>query len=499
MKKVLVGLLLIISIFTFSSKVLVVGTTDKIRTLDPAKCYDYFSSNILQNVLTGLVDYEVNTSNLIPSLAESWDVSSDGLVYTFHLRKDAKFEDGTPIDASVMKYSIDRAMKLNGDPAFLLTDIVDSTNVVDEYTFQIKLKYPFSAFLSVLGYTVAWPVNPNLYPENAFYEGAPSSSGPYKITEWIRDVRIVLERNDKFFGPAPKVDKVVITFYESAATLRLALETGQIDIAFRHLDPRDISDLENNPGINVIKGSSPQIRYLVLNTKQAPFSDPLVRKAIMYAVDRQRIVDDVFVGLAQPLYSMVPMGMWSHKDIFPERNLSAAKRLLQQAGYWTDKPLTIDLWYSPTHYGTTEADVAQVLKESLEETGIIKINIKYAEWSTYVDYFLNGTMGLFLLGWYPDYIDPDDYLWPFLSINGAKSMGSFYENPTTEAIMKAARICVNQEARSELYAQTQNHLVVDVPNIPLWQGVAVVATQKNIKGVLLEPTQIFRYYLIEKK
>ncbi|OQY10923.1 MAG: peptide ABC transporter substrate-binding protein, partial [Marinitoga sp. 4572_148] len=315
----------------------------------------------------------------------------------------------------------------------------------------------------------------------------------------IRDVRIVLEKNDKFFGPAPKVDKVVITFYESAATLRLALETGQIDIAFRHLDPRDISDLENNPAINVIKGSSPQIRYLVLNTKQAPFSDPLVRKAIMYAVDRQRIVDDVFVGLAQPLYSMVPMGMWSHKDIFPERNLSAAKRLLQQAGYWTDKPLTIDLWYSPTHYGTTEADVAQVLKESLEETGIIKINIKYAEWSTYVDYFLNGTMGLFLLGWYPDYIDPDDYLWPFLSINGAKSMGSFYENPTTEAIMKAARICVNQEARSELYAQTQNHLVVDVPNIPLWQGVAVVATQKNIKGVLLEPTQIFRYYLIEKK
>ncbi|MBZ4650633.1 MAG: oligopeptide transporter, periplasmic oligopeptide-binding protein [Thermosipho sp. (in: Bacteria)] len=131
MKKfmIIIGLLLVV--FSFASKdVIVVGTTDKIRTLDPANCYDYFSSNILQNVLSGPVDYEIGTANIKPWLFESWDVSDDGLVYTFHIRKDAYFEDGTQIDANVFKYSFDRVMKLNGDPAFLLTDVVEKQKLL---------------------------------------------------------------------------------------------------------------------------------------------------------------------------------------------------------------------------------------------------------------------------------------------------------------------------------------------------------------------------------
>ncbi|KUK22406.1 MAG: Oligopeptide ABC transporter, periplasmic oligopeptide-binding protein, partial [Thermotoga petrophila] len=172
MKK-LVWLFLILTVtLSFAAKdIIVVGTTDKIRTLDPANCYDYFSSNILQNVMVGLVDYEIGTSVLKPVLAERWEVDETGTVYTFYLRKDAKFEDGTPIDAHVFKYSFDRVMKLNGDPAFLLSDVVEKTEVVDDYTFRVTLKYPFSAFVSVLGYTVAYPVNPKVYPVDSFYEG----------------------------------------------------------------------------------------------------------------------------------------------------------------------------------------------------------------------------------------------------------------------------------------------------------------------------------------
>ena len=494
---VLLMVLLLAVSFAFAAKdMLIIGTTDKIKILDPAKCYDYFSSNIIQNIMAGPVDYEIGTSTIKPWLAESWDVSEDGLVYTFHVRKDAVFEDGRAIDAEVFKYSYDRVINLNGDPAFLLSDIIDKIEVVDKYTFKIYLKYPFSAFVSILGYTVAYPVHPEIFPDDDFYNEAPPSSGPYRIKEWLRDVRIVLEANPNYFGEKPKTKTIVINFYESAATLRLALETGEIDVAYRDLDPRDILDLKENSAFVTYEGDSPQIRYLVVNVKQPPFDNALVRKAIAYAVDRSRIVSDVFAGLMKPLYSMIPAGMWGHIDAFSERDLDVARALLIAAGYSEDNPLEIDLWYTPTHYGTTEADVAQVLKESLEETGMIYVTIKYAEWSTYIDYFLNGTMGLFLLGWYPDYLDPDDYVWPFLSVEGAKSLGSFYENEEVENLMKAARISAKQATRAEIYNQVQIHLVADMPNIPLWQGKAICIAKPNVKGIVLEPTQIFRYYIL---
>ena len=499
MRKFFTLLIIVLALVAFAKDFIVVGTTDKIRSLDPARCYDYFSSNILQNIMVGLVDYKIGTSILKPMLAESWEVLDGGKTYIFHLRKDAVFEDGTPIDAHVFKYSFDRVIRLNGDPAFLLSDVVEKTEVIDDYTFKVTLKYPFSAFISVLGYTVAYPVNPKVYPEDAFYEDIPSASGPYKIKEWIRDVRIVLEENPNFFGEKPKTKVIIINFYESAATLRLALETGEIDVAYRHLDPRDIIDLKEREDIVVYEGASPQIRYLVINVTQKPFDNKKVRKAIAYAVDRKRIVEDVFVGLAKPLYSMIPEGMWGHKDVFPERDLEKAKQLLKEAGYDENNPLVIDLWYTPTHYGTTEADVAQVLKEALEETGVIKVTIKYAEWSTYIDYFLEGAMGLFLLGWYPDYLDPDNYVWPFLSESGAKSLGSFYSNKFVEELMIKARGFTGESARIPFYEKVQEILAEDVPYIPLWQGVATCAAKKSVKGILLEPTQIFRYYILYKE
>jgi len=192
------------------------------------------------------------------------------------------------------------------------------------------------------------------------------------------------------------------------------------------------------------------------------------------------------------------MGMWSHEDAYPKRDLEKAKELLKKAGYSETDPLKIDLWYTPTHYGGTESDVAQVLKESLEETGMIEATIKYAEWSTYIDYFLNGTMGMFLLGWYPDYIDPDDYTAPFVSTEGGRSLGSFYSDPVMDKLLEYARRFGDVDVRTAFYDVIQEKMTKDVPYLPLWQGVATAAAQPNVKGILLEPTQIFRYYIIEK-
>jgi len=491
-------LVLLITVCALAKDTIVIGTTDKINILDPAKAYDYFSSNIMQNAMVGLVNYKVGTSELVPELATSWEVKDGGLIYIFHIRRDARFCNGDKITAPVIAWSLNRAMKLNGDPAFLLTDVVKKVEALDDYTLKVTLKKPDVTFVSRLGYTVGYPVNPKEYPEDSFFNDAPmkSCSGPYKIAEWVRDVKIVLEENPYWYGPKPKTKRIVIMFYEDAATLRLALENGEIDVAYRHLDPRDFLDLKNLGMVKTYEGASPQIRYLVINVKKHPFDNVLVRRAIAYAVDRQRIVDNVFVGLAKPLYSMIPMGMWSHKDVLPKRDLAKAKQLLRKAGYSAGYPLKIDLWYTPTHYGTTEADVAQVIKESLEETGMIEVTIKYAEWSTYIDYFLNGSMGLFLLGWYPDYIDPDDYTAPFLGTEGAKSLGSFYSDPQMDKWLEEARATTNTNERTMYYYKIQDKLAEDVPYIPLWQGVATAAAQPYVKGILLEPTQIFRYYIL---
>lgn len=134
---------------------------------------------------------------------------------TFFPLKGAMFEDGTPIDAEVFKWSWERVLRLNGDPAFLLSDVIDKIEVVDQHTLKVKLKYKFSAFVSVLGYAVAFPVNPKVTPENQFFDEAPLASGPYRITEWQRDVRIVLEANPKYFGPAPKTPKIIIQFLKT--------------------------------------------------------------------------------------------------------------------------------------------------------------------------------------------------------------------------------------------------------------------------------------------
>jgi len=497
-KTLLVGLLVFLTVLMFgvAKNTVIVGTTDKIRVLDPADAYDYFSCNVLQNTLVGLVSYEVGGSEIVPDLAESWEISDDGLVYTFHLRKGATFMNGNPLDANALKWSFDRVIKLQGDPAFLLSDIVDKTEAPDPTTFKVYLKYPFSAFLSVLAFTVAYPIDPASHPADKIFTDAPVASGPYYVYQWVRDVRLVLAANPKYYGPKPKTELIVINFYENASTLRLALESGQIDLAYRTLDPRDILALKNDPRFKVYEGDSPVIREVVFNVTQDPFSDLRVRKALAFAVNRATIVEDVFAGTVRPLYSLVPMGMWSHMDVMPERELEMARALLRDAGYSKDNPLVIDLWYTPSHYGSTEADVVQVLKEAIEETGMVKVNIKYAEWATYIDYFVNGVMGMFLLGWYPDYLDPDDYLWPFLSESGAKSMGAFYKSPEVEKLMLQARKESDIEKRTELYKQVQQYIEKDVPYIPLWQGKQFCVARPYVKGIVLEPTQIFRYYLL---
>lgn len=272
-----------------------------------------------------------------------------------------------------------------------------------------------------------------------------------------------------------------------------------MDIAWRTLRPVDIQSLKSNPNLKVIEVPGAFIRYLIINVNMSPTNNKLVRQAIAAAIDRREIASTVFMETVEPLYSMVPIGMWSHDDVFKrygDGNIDLAKRLLSQAGYSETNKLKIELWYTPTHYGDTEKDVAALIKQQLEKTGMIEVTIRSAEWSTYIDYTRKGSLMISLYGWYPDYIDPDDYLTPFLRTGSNKWTGSGYSNPEIDRLLDQASVLTDIAQRAELYRRVQTLMADDAPMIPLFQGKLFIVAKKNVEGIVLDPTMLFRYYLL---
>ena len=485
-----------------SEGTIVIGTTDKVTVLDPADAYDFHTWEIFHNTMDTLLHYKPGTTDLEPGLATAMpDVSDDGLEYTFKLVKGAKFTDGTPFNAEAVKWSIDRVIALEGDPNWLVTSFVDHVEVVDDYTVKFVLQAPVNYFPLLVATEPYAPVSPNCYSQDAIDSDSTCGGvGPYKITKWERDVEMDLEANPDYPGTPPKTPKIIVKYYSDPTTLRLAVESGEVDVATKTLNPTDYADLEAEGKLQVAEGPGAQIRYICFNVTTPPFDQKEVRQAIAAAVDREAITSIAFQGTHKPLYSMVPMGMWSHIDAFAKRDLAKAKDLLTKAGFSADKPLEMDLWWTPTHYGPTEADVATVIKDNLEETGLIQVNLQNTEWATYKEYMNAGSMPVFLLGWYPDYLDPDNYTAPFAESGASDDIGIFYASDEMDSLLTAGRKATDlrSDERKKIYEDIQKLWAVDVPTIPLTQGTLLVVAQPDIKGIVLDPNMLFHYFLLAK-
>lgn len=494
---------------------IVLGTTDKITTLDPANSYDYWTWLVFWQTTEALVGFKPGTTEIVPLLATSWTVSADGKVYTFKLRRGVKFTDGAPFNAQAVKFSFDRALKLKGpEGAVGLIENIKSVDAVDANTVRFTLKGADATTLSRLseGLGISEIVSPKTTPANTFAKGFNqyAGTGPYRLVQYTPGQRTVYEAYPGYWGPKPKSRRVITIFYADSAALAAAVESGQVDLGYRSFSPEDIKRLSGSQRLQVVKSSSfPSVRYIVFNPTAKPFDNVKVRRAISYAVNRDRIVSDVFAGLNQPLYSMVPPGMWSHIGTFPKRDLNRARSLLSEAGYSASNKLAITLWYTPSHYGTTESDAAAVLKSSIEETGLVSVEVKSSEWGDYTKSFGAGQFGMFLLGWFPDFVDPDNFLAPWLTEN-PESLGTYLNKATSsvdkqyytdfQKILGDAKKTADQNRRSVFYKQAQQKLADSAILVPLWQNLAqsYVIAQKNVKGITLDATTIFRAYLLSK-
>lgn len=484
-------------------KTLVYATTEKTTNLDPAEAYDFHTWEIFYNIYQGLLSYTPGTTDIVPGLAESYTINDAGDEYTFKLRQGLKFTDGTPFKADAVKWSIDRVMALEGDPSWLVTDFVESVDVIDDYTVKFNLNFPCAFFHTVVATVPYYPVNPNVYPKDkVVWDPAEMAGGQlvglgaYKVVSFKRDEEIVLETNPDYFGSKPNIDRIVIRYFADATTMRLALEKGEVDLVYKSVNPSDIVDMSKNPDLKTYKLDSPQIRYFCFETSESVFKDNRLRQAVAAAINRQDILQKVYLGQNKPLYSMVPMGMIYHTDDFKtelgDGNISKANSLLAQAGYSASKPFEFELWYTPSHYGDPEVNMAEVLKAQFEKANM-KVTIKSAEWAAYKEKWGNKEMPLYLLGWYPDYLDPDNYTAAFAGTAGSAGMGINFSNPEWDALFKKEQSNSDPNVRKAVFEELQKRWTVDVPTAPIWQGELYVFTKPNIDGVKIGPPLIFLY------
>ncbi len=495
-----------------------IGTTLKLRTLDPADAYEVISGNLLYNLGDRLYGYKLGTTEIVPQLAAQMPVvTPDGLTYIISLRQGVVFHDGTPFNAETMAFSLQRFIENKGSPSSLLADIVESVEATREYELTIQLKKPFAAFTPLLAFSGLCAVSPNSYKigEGQFQPDTFIGTGPYKLAEYGPDF-LRLDAFDEYWGEKPVNQGIDIQIFSSSANLYNSFRTGAIDVAYLSLDPEQIKSLEtesDRENWQTITADGKAVNYIVLNVNSEPLNKPEVRRALAAIIDRALLNQRVLLGQAEPLYSLIPTNFSSYQPVFEENygdgNAELAKELLQKAGYSADNPATIELWHASN--STKRSLIASTMKAIVEQQldGLMQLELNSVESTTAFKNLEEGVYPTFILDWYGDFFDPDNYVHPFLYCadgspqTGCKQgatqfQGSFYYSEKMNELVELQRQEQNPEARQAILIEIQKMLGEDVPYIPLWLDKDYVFARDNISGVSLEPSQQFPFWTIKK-
>jgi len=468
---------------------LVVAVSSDIHTLDPGVSSDNYDWRQIYPCYDRLVKYKVKDgvglTEVEPMAAESWTVSADGLKWTFKIRKGITFDDGSPLNAEAVRYSFDRTLAIGKGPADNLTAIA-SMAVVDEYTLEITLKNPYGPFLQTLATNGASIMNPI------------DGSGPFKIVEWTRGQRCVLEAKDKYWGDKPKIKKVIIRFMTESADRRMALEQGDVDIAENILIDQ-IPALEKNKDIVVNRFPSQMVEYVYVNCQNEKLKNPAVRQALSYAVDYKGIIDHVLQGNGVQMRGPIPDGMWGHrKDVFQyTKDTAKAKELLKAAGA---ENLELTLIYSERR--ATWEQIALVMQANLADIGV-KLNLELMANPTLRDKIDKGDFELCLGAWSPDFADPYMFMnfWFDSAKAGLPGNRSFYKNDQVDELVRKAEVSSVVEERKKLYGEAQDIIMQDAPYIFLYQIQTIVPLRANVQGYVFNPMleSMYNFEAISKK
>ena len=477
-------------------------------SLDPSYTNNSFASPFLSNLFEGLVTYDEN-GELAPGNAESWESNEDMTVWTFHLREGLKWSDGTPLTAQDYVYSALHVMTpattsqyvnmmtdyiVNGQEYYDGTAAAEDVGVaaVDENTVQYTLKQPTPFFADITSMWVYAPVQQATVEANGDQWSTAADTyvcnGPFKVSEINMGESVVLSKNENYWDAANvSLEKLTFRYILDLSTALTAYESGEVD-GVRNIPAGDIARLKaENAGAHTINVYGTV--YYNFNCQKEPYNNPLVRKALNLAIDRESIINNVAQLDAQPAYSILAPGyVVDGTDILegrgtfemsPNADVEAAKAALAEAGYPDGEGLpTIQLSF---YSDDTVKKVAEAIQEMWETNLGIDVEVTSADWAVFYDSVQNGNYDVAAMGWSADYVNPMSFL-PLL-VTGDVTNTSFYSNPDYDAMVEKIKVEKDSSAFAQMVKEADELVSSDYPVMPLYYKADTYLLKDYVSGV----------------
>ena len=471
-------------------------------SLDPAMIVDVSGGSVAAKVFSGLVKYD-ERMNVAPDIAADWRISDDGLEYTFELRRDVRFHNGRLLTASDVKYSFERVLTPDSgsrrkwlfEPVLGARDLIEGRadhcagiTVVDDYTVRIRLERPLSVFIGFLAMPNAYIVpREEIERWGGDFSDHAVGAGPFVLSEWRHDEVLKLTRNEDYFGEAARVAAINYRVLPEEFTRIAEFEAGNIDIVelpaaeFPRFagDPLWRERIKSRVGLNTY--------YLGFNCRKPPMNDPVFRRAVNMAIDRQKIIDVTLQGRARPAVGPVPPELPGHAEgrtgYAYDREL--ARSMIESLGEEARRPLKL---YQRARRGSLE--INEAIQYYLRKAGL-EVEIVQLEWTAFKQAITDGDADMFLLSWHADYPDAENFLFPvFHSSNwGAAGNRAFYRNPEFDSLIELAQRESDPAKRESLYRRAESLVIDDAPWVFLWHQSDYFLTQPWVSGY--EPPAIY--------
>ena len=482
----------------------------EVSIINPILSADSSSSAVEGPIFNGLT--KINEKlEIVPDLAKSWEVSKDGKIFTFHLRKDVLWHDGTKFTAQDVKFTFDSILDPKINSVRRSDYIIDGKpirfNAVDRYTVQAILPKPFAPFLASAGMSIL-PMHLlkgqdiNMSPFNQH----PVGTGPFKFKEWVSGDHVSLVRNEKYYLGRPLLAEIIYKIIPDENSRLIAMEAGEIDES--DIPAKDIDRVKKLSKVNIFEFDALTYTYLGLNLANPIFSDIRVRQALAYATNKKQLIALIFQGLASPAYSPSSPVSWAYESDVSRYPFDRAKaeKLMDKAGWKRSadgirqkngKYLEFTIL---VNQGNKEREKAAVVLQWQYKNIGVKVNVRVMEWSAMLK-ILNAnkdpkTFDAVIIGWSLG-IDPDQYsIWHSSQYPAGLNFVK-YKNPKIDSLLESGRTTIDKEGRRHIYSQLQKIIAADQPYIFLWYPKAVSAVSNRVGG-LSKPGPAGLFLNIEK-
>lgn len=440
--------------------------------LDPHKTTAYFSFEVLENIFDTLVEPDANLE-MRPALAESWDVSPDQRVWTFHLRRGVTFHDGSPFTADDVVFSYRRIIDgqlANVDKFSSVTDVT----AVDPATVRITVSKPTPNLLTNLGGFKGMAIVSRANVESGRIATHPVGTGPFSFAGATSGDSITLRANPSYWGGPPRISGVTFRFISEPSTALSALQAGEIDWT-DSVPPQRVSQLRDDDSLRLAVTPSNDYWYLALNEARPPWNDVRVRRAIAYGIDRDAIVAATSYGTAAENQLAIPEGNpWHTPYDTYSYDIEKAKSLLAEANA---KPDRLDMLVTSEYPETVTA--AQIIADNLAPLGIT-VDIRTVDFATWLDEQNNGNFDMLMMGWLGN-IDPDDFYYAQHHTDGTSNAQKF-SDPVVDRLLDAGRVETDRDARRDDYAEAATRIADEVSYIYLYNPSVIQAWTPALSG-----------------